>query len=169
MLTHAVRLSPLQPLTEWTLDDGVLTEKRGRRIRRLPLSALRRLDVIARPRRAVRLLFAPLSAVVIPADSFVSPLRHESGAASFEPLLAALLNEGAVAAPNARLATAAPTAAAALLTVAVILGLVALAFAGFAVPLGATAIGLDLGARMLFAAILLMAVHPWMARASSAG
>lgn len=164
MLSHSARLSPLQPPTEWRLQDGVLIETRGRRVRRLPLSALRRLEMTAHPRRAARLLFAPFSAVVIPADSFVSPLRHESGAATFEPLVAALMTEGAMASPRARLASAAPGPAAAVLTVAAILAFVALGFGGLSLALGAAAIGLDFGARMLFAAILLLAVRPWLVR-----
>jgi hypothetical protein len=166
MPTHSARLSPLQAPTVWVLEEGILTERRGRRVRRFSLASLKRLDVIATPRRAVRLRFAPLSAVVIPSDSFAGPLRHESGSATFEPLLAALLSEGATAAPAARLVPAAPEPAAALLTIAAILALVALIFAGSSIPLGAGAIGLDLGARMLFAAILLMAVHPWLVPAS---
>jgi hypothetical protein len=169
MLTHSARLTPLQPPTVWTLQDGVLTERRGRRERRFALTALKRLEVIGTPRRAVRLLFKPISAVVIPSDSFSSPLRHASGAETFEPLLAALLSEGAAAAPSARLSPTAPGPAAVLLTIAAILGLVALAFAGLSIPLHTAAIGLDLGARMLFAAILLMAVHPWLGRPSRTG
>jgi hypothetical protein len=168
MLTHRARLSPLQAPTEWSLDGGVLTEKRGRRVRRFQLANLKRLDVIARPRRAVRLLFKPLSAVVIPADSFVSILRHESGMASFDPLLAGLIAEGAQASPKARMVPVAPGPAAAVLTSAAILALVAVAFAGLSIPLHAARIGLDLGARMLFGAILLMAIHPWLGREAPA-
>ena len=40
--------------------------------------------------------------------------------------------------------------------------LLALGFAGLSLGLGAPAIGLALGARMLFAAILLLAVRPWL-------
>lgn len=161
-MTHRVRLSPLQPQTEWTLEDGVLTERRGRAVRRFPLSTLSRLDLVRRPRRGARLRFGWIATVMIPADSFAGPGRWEDHGATFQPLLDALMAEAAHAAPQARVVTGGADPGAALLSIAIVLGTVAVGFAGLSLALGAPSIGLALGARMLFAAILLLAVRPWL-------
>jgi hypothetical protein len=169
MPSHSARLSPLQPTTEWSLDDGVLSERRGRRLRRFPLSRLKHLEVIARPARSVRLVFSPLSAVIIPCDAVMGLGRRTPGAITFEPLLAALLAQAQTAAPKARLRPTPPGPAAAVLAISAMLSLVALLFAILSTGLGAAGFGLDIGARMLFAALLLLSLHPWLTRCAPSG
>ena len=96
---HRARISPLLPTTEWTLEGGELVERRGARVRRFPLSDLRRLSIADGLARAD---FAR-GRVRIPAQSFASGLRVERHDDTFSALTEALAAQGADAAPQVRL------------------------------------------------------------------
>jgi hypothetical protein len=84
-------------------------------------------------------------------------------AAEFSRFCRALLGQSALASPQARFVRALPPAAGALAGAAGLLGVGALILVLSALAAGAPALGLDLGARMLFAALLVAVPWPWMA------
>lgn len=163
-LVHRARLSPLSPETEWRLDDGVLIETHGRKMRRLPLAELRRIDVS----QGLAVAAFRRGRVRIPAGSFASGLATEDRRESFTALTQALAAQGAASSP--RLQVSARGAAGWRDAVVWIIalsasGAVAILFA--AAAMGALALGLALAARLTFALILALAVWPWLDRGAA--
>ncbi len=89
--------------------------------------------------------------------------RPRDQAEDFSQFCRALLSAAADAAPDARFVTAAPAFAAGLMGALALIGVGAAVVVLFALASGAPALGLDLGARLLFAALILGCLWPWVA------
>ncbi|MDP1616290.1 hypothetical protein [Phenylobacterium sp.] len=157
---HRARISPLLPVTEWTLDAGDLVERRGARVRRFPLSGLRRLTIADGLAQAD---FAKGRAR-IPARSFASGLKLERREDSFIALTEALAAQATAAAPQVRMGQARPQGAEMVIWTITLCGAGAVAVLGAAGLIGAWALGLALAARLVFVLILAAAVLPWIGR-----
>lgn len=157
---HRARISPLLPVTEWTLANGQLIERRGARERRFPLSDLRRLSVTGGLARAD---FAR-GRVRIPARSFGRGGRLEDHGETFVALTEALAAESAAYVPRLRLGQAQPPSADMVVWTIALCGAGALAVMASAAMIGAWALGLALAARLVFVLILAAAVLPWIGR-----
>ncbi|MDP3489473.1 MAG: hypothetical protein Q8R71_04995 [Phenylobacterium sp.] len=157
---HRARISPLLPITEWTLVEGELTERRGVRVRRFPLSELRRLSITEGLARAD---FAR-GRVRIPARSFGRGGRLDDHGPTFVQLTEALASESAAYAPQLRLGRPQRQAAEMLVWTIVLCGSGALAVMAAAAMIGAWALGLALAARLIFVLILTAAALPWIDR-----
>ncbi len=164
---YRARITPLRPETVWVVDGGVLTETSGKRRRAWSLSDLRSAKLVGDAgggRRAVHLSF-PRDRLMIPAQSLSPGLGFEDRSVAFNAFLAALDIE--TAAPRA---AGLPGGATGQLgqALAWAIGLTA-AGAVFmivaALVSGMADLGLALGARLLFAPILLSAALPWLGRA----
>lgn len=157
---HRARISPLLPPTEWTLENGELVERRGARVRRFPLSGLRRLSIADGLARAD---FARGRAR-IPARSFVSGVRLERHDDTFIALTEALAAQATDAAPQVRLGQTRPQAGEMVVWTIALCGAGAVAVIGAAGLIGAWALGLALAARLVFVLILAAAALPWIER-----
>jgi hypothetical protein len=82
--------------------------------------------------------------------------------ASFAPLVRALAERAALAAPNARFATAGFEPGEAFTWTIGLIGLGAAALLLFSISAGAASLGLALSARMVFVLILMLAALPWL-------
>lgn len=84
--------------------------------------------------------------------------------ASYAPFIAALAREVAAAAPTARYTVPAVATQGTVLGTAALLGGGAVALGVFSISAGQTDIGLALASRLLFVAILALALQPWLDR-----
>jgi hypothetical protein len=152
---HRARLSPLQPETVWTLEADALVERRGGRERSWPLATLKAVRIA--PGGA--LLRFGRRRVLLPRRS-LEGLAAEDRSESYEPMVAALAARAPVSRP-------APSALA--VGLVWMIGLSAtgalLLLAGSA-ALGAWSLGAAFAARLLFVALLGVAVLPWLKRPS---
>lgn len=158
-ISHAVRLSPLQAQTVWTLEETEIVERKGARERRFPLAQLHR---VARAGRGATLQFQRRR-LTIPAFSYGEHLRPEDHTASFEAFMAAL----AQAAPSSPIGAPSANGEAILWIMGMMaVGAIAVLFAaGLA---GAWMLGLALACRLVFVVILGAAILPWLRRKPSA-
>lgn len=163
---YAARTAPLRPETAWTLQDHALVETSGGRSRTLPLAGLRAIRLVGAAgtaRRAAHLSFAD-GRVMIPAQSLAGAALFEDRSVAFDAFLTAIERASGVR----------PTGEAAVRRALPLAGglvwAIGLAAAGgvlmmlAAVVSGMPGLGLALGARLLFAAILLAAALPWLNR-----
>ena len=155
----------MQPLTTWRLEDGVLIEQRGKRERRVALNTVRRLHLTpARGRLAAgAILGLPRGQLGVFSGQALT-LRPAAAPETFAPFVAALARAVAEASPTARFTVPAMATQGTVIGAALLLGGGALAVGGFAALAGQVDIGLALGARMAFVAILALALLPWLDR-----
>lgn len=166
MTTYAARITPFGPETAWTVEDGVLTEVSGKRRRSWPLADLRSARLVGDAdggRRAVHLGF-PRDRLMIPAQSLSPGLGFEDRSVAFNAFLRALDVK-----PTAPRAAGLPGRGLGQLGSALgwAIGLTAagaLFMIAAALVSGMADLGLALGARLLFAPILLSAALPWLGR-----
>lgn len=151
--SYAVRLSPLQAETTWTIDKAQIVERRGGRERRFPLMELRG---VTRARRGAVLQFRRRR-LTIPAMSYGQSLRPQEQAQDFDAFLAAI----DAAAPGRTLVRRSPQAEA-LLWIMALVGIGALAVLLASGLAGAWLLGVALASRLVFAVILGAAVLPWL-------
>lgn len=158
---YAARTTPFGPETVWSVQDDALVETRGERRRAWPLDSLRVVKVVGEAgsgRRAAHLVFGK-GRLIVPAQSLSTALTLEDRSAAFDAFLAAL---GATAAAPARPRVRGLAAA--------LVWMIGLTAAGAAFMIvaalvsGMADLGLALGARLLFAPILLSAALPWLGR-----
>ncbi len=157
---------------EFSLDDAVLT-RRGSRSgeRRWPLAGLRRAEigVIARPPgpplRSLVLVFER-GRVVISSQGYAGLGPPRDLTPAFTPFARALLAAAAEAAPDAGFRRARSQAAGALVWAMLLIGFGALATLAAALFGGAFALGLDLGARLVFILLVVASAWPWVAESS---
>lgn len=152
-------------MTTWSLEDGVLIETRGRRMRRIQLSTVRRLHLTpARGRLAAgAILGLPRGQLGVFSGQAVS-LRPGPAPASYAPFIAALARAVARAAPTARFTVPAVATQGTVIGAALLLGGGAMALGVFAISAGQIDIGLALASRLAFVAILALALLPWLDR-----
>lgn len=151
--TYAIRLSPLQAETTWTLDKSQIVERRGARERRFALTELRG---VTRARRGAVLQFRRRR-LTIPAMSYGQDLRTHDRGQDFDAFLAAI----DAAAPGRTLIPRSPQAEA-LLWVMALMGIGALALLLASGLAGAWLLGVALACRLIFVVILGAAVLPWL-------
>jgi hypothetical protein len=164
---YAVRRRPCGPQTVWRLEDGP-------RPRRWPLADLRSLRIETPPKsraltgRIARLGF-PRHGLSLGSHSFGAGFSVLDQTADFTTFVRALCAEAAVRAPRARFEAGGAriagifAGAVAIFTV----GLVVVVLA--TVTAGAYTLGLELGARLAFVLILLVAAWPWLSRLDRRG
>ncbi|MDP2214428.1 hypothetical protein [Phenylobacterium sp.] len=157
---HRARISPLLPITEWTLTDAELVEQRGARIRRFALADLRRISVS----EGLAQIRFTRGQVRIPARSFGRRGQLDDHSDSFARLTEALAAQGAAYAPQLRLGPPRPQGAEMVVWTIALCGAGALAVLGAAATIGAWSLGLALAARLVFVLILAVAVLPWIGR-----
>ena len=152
---------PLAPQESFSIEDGVLVRRIGRRERRWPLNRLKSLtlgvrrSLYAPPVRFVRLTFVGRGLEVIAA----TPQTSDYGA--FVRVLALAAAEQA---PNARFHADGGRLAAVLVGAACLLGAGAAALAVSAVMAGLAPLAIELGARLVFLLIMIFALTPWIGR-----
>jgi len=164
---HAARLRPFGPETVWTVEAGVLTEVSGKRRRTWDLDDLRSAKLVGDAgggRRAVHLSF-PRDRLMIPAQSLSPGLGFEDRSVAFNAFLRALdvepIAPRAAGLPGRSLGQLGSALGWAIgLTAAGALFMIVAALVS-----GMADLGLALGARLLFAPILLSAALPWLGRA----
>ncbi|WP_340645596.1 hypothetical protein [Phenylobacterium sp.] len=159
-ISHSARLSPLQGETVWTLDGEVITEQRGRRVRRFELAKLKGLQSAE---GGAVLTFAR-GRLTIPAMSYTRGLRPENRAASFAAFVGAVAAAAAVTTPGARFRNAGTPMAEPLIWMIGLLGAGALLLLLFAATAGAWTLGVALAARLIFVMILAAGALPWLNR-----
>ncbi len=164
-MQHGAKLGPLQPLTVWRLEDGVLVEERGRRVRRVDLATVRRLHLTPGGRRlsAGATLGLPRGQLGVYSGQAVR-FGGRPPPASYAPFIAELARRVAAANPAARFTVPAVATQGTVIGAVALLGGGALAIAVFAVAAGQIDIGLALASRMAFVAILALSVMPWLDR-----
>lgn len=155
----------MQPLTTWRLEEGVLIEQRGKRERRVPLNTVRRLHITpARGRLAAgAILGLPRGQLGVFSGQALS-LKPVPAPETFAPFVAALARAVAQASPTARFTVPALATMGTVIGAALLLGGGALAIALFSALAGQLDIGLALGSRLAFVAILALALVPWLDR-----
>jgi hypothetical protein len=165
-LIYQARRGPLGKPTTWRLENGALVIE-GPRAARFELSKLRRVALtdgksrLAPGERVLSLGFQRRR-LVISSHGYGRLGMREDNSAAFIPFARAVIEGAAAAAPGAKFQTS-ETAA-----LGVYGAVLALTAAGLALTLLATfavgqyALGLDLGARLAFALILLAAPLPWL-------
>lgn len=154
-VSHAVRLSPLQGETTWTLTGGEVVERRGARERRFPIARLTR---VTRAGRGATLRFGHRH-VSVPSISYGEGFHTEDRRQTFEAFVRAV----GAAAPGAQDRSTAKAAEALMWLIGLVaIGALAVLFAaGLA---GAWLLGVVLACRLIFLAILGVAVLPWIGR-----
>jgi hypothetical protein len=155
----------------WTLQDHALVETSGGRSRALPLAGLRSIRLVGAAgtgRRAAHLTFTD-GRVMIPAQSLSSAALFEDRSVAFDAFLAALERASGIQTTGAmRAARAAPPLASGLVWGIGLTAAGAVLMMVAALISGMPGLGLALGARLLFAAILLAAALPWLGRGGRA-
>jgi hypothetical protein len=161
------RLSLLRPDESFLIDGEDLVRRSGQGDRRWPLTGLREARITRQPlgpqaaRLVLQLRFGPRDHVTLTSHSISGIGRFQDDTAAFRAFALELLAR----APQARLARWGPTTAGSLWLVVIGLGIGALVMVASAIAGGAFALGLDLGARMVFLLLLAAAALPWLARA----
>ena len=149
---HSARLSPIQPETVWTLEDGVVFERRGGHERRFDLKDLK---AVRRAERGAVLIFGR-KRLTLPALSYEG-LRPRDRSESFEAFMSAMPGVDALS-PRSMLGRAP------VYWTMGLMGLGAAALLIFAVIGGALSLGLALAARLIFVMLLAGAALPWLDR-----
>lgn len=169
--SYAARIALLRPETVWSLTDDAIVETSGRRARSQRLADLRAIRLAGAAgtgRRAAHLTFKR-GRMIIPAQSLAGAAVLEDRSADFDAFLAALRRASGVSAGSAVEPKAGTTSlAAAVLWGMGLTGAGAVLMVLAALSSGMPGLGLALGARLLFAAILMAAALPWLGRDRSA-
>ncbi len=146
------------------MQDDALVEKAGARERRWALADLKLLRLAGlpnSPRRAVGLQFAK-GRSVIPSHSWRGPGRFDDRTETWSPLVRALAERSADAAPRARFTTAGLELGEAFLWTMGLLGIGAAVLLVASISAGAASLGIALAARLVFLLILMLAALPWL-------
>lgn len=151
--SYAVRLSPLQAETTWTIDKAQIVERRGARERRFPLTELRG---VTRARQGAVLQFRRRR-LTIPAMSYGQDLRPHERGHEFDAFLAAI----DAAAPGRTLVRRSAQVEA-MLWVMALVGVGALAVLLASGLAGAWLLGVALASRLVFVVVLGAAILPWL-------
>jgi dihydroneopterin aldolase len=153
----------------FSLEDGDLVRVGSRSgTRRFSLRSLRRAE-LRRIRQGRTVLAYSLALrfedgrVVISSMGYVGLGRPVDQSAAFARFCRAVLRQAAAASPGARFVTAAAPAAGALAGAVILLAAGAMLVFLSALAAGEPALGLDLGARLLFVALLSACPWPWLA------
>lgn len=172
---YSQRTNLLRAVEQFSIEDDQLVRRMARaRERRWSLAGLRR-AVLSRQmiggsagRLMLQLSFQRQRGVVLTSHSVRGLGRFEDQTAAFKAFARTLLDQGLAAAPQARLDRSGKINASALWWAIGALACGALVVAGSAMASGASALGLDLGARLVFLMLLISAVLPWIDRRGAA-
>lgn len=171
------RTNLLRAAEEFSVEDGALVRRMGGSAReaRWPLAGLRRAVLVRHPiggqarRLMLQLSFHRGRGVVLTSHSIAGLGRFDDRTAAFKTFGRRLLAEALAASPELRLSHAGALTASSLWWVIAALACGALVVAASAMASGATALGLDLGARLVFLLLLASCILPWMDGRAAAG
>lgn len=173
MTAYAVRQGAFRGETTWRLTEGALIESQaGRRERVWPFSALRLIRIAPGANRYVpgetvmRMVFRR-GAVNIGSHSFRGLALYEDQSRAFATWVRAVCAEAARTAPGARFEAGVIWTGGVFLGAMVLLGAGVAALLVVSLSTGASALGLDLAARLSFGLMLMIAVQPWLSAAGS--
>lgn len=169
-VSYAVRETPLRGETVWSLADGDLVRTRGGQETRRPLVGLTRMTLRRRLNRygpdvALAQLRFGRTTLAFSSQGWRGLGQPEDRTADFAAFVRALAAEAADHAPTARYQIAGQAAAwsqGGLYWIAALLGAALLTMVVMALSARQLALGLDLGARLLFVLIMLLAAAPWL-------
>jgi hypothetical protein len=171
--SYLVRPSPLRAAHVWSVEDACLIRRGGARDRAWSLGALTRMTLSRQANRygpdirLVQLRFGR-RAVAFSSQSWAAVGRPEDHTRAFAAFVRALAAAAAAEAPSARFEVGGRWAVpGSVYWIAALLGAAIAALAAVAVAAGEAALGLELGARMLFVLILLLAAAPWLPGAAA--
>jgi hypothetical protein len=163
----------LRAVEEFTIEDGQLVRRMARgREARWPLGSMTRATLVGYPmgrrsnRLSLQLSFHRRRGVVLTSHSIAGLGRFDDRTAAFKAFGRRLLNETKAVAPSLRLARSGAVTASSLWWVIAALACGALVVVATAMASGATALGLDLGARLTFLLLLAACALPWTDRLS---
>ena len=168
--SYTVRETPLRGETVWSVEDGDLVRRRAGQETRRPLTALTRMTLRRRLNRygpdvALAELRFGRTAFAFSSQGWRGLGQPEDRSAAFSAFVRALAAHAADHAPSARFQVAGQAAAwsqGGLYWIAALLGAALLTMVVMALSARQLALGLDLGARLLFVLILLLAAAPWL-------
>lgn len=165
------RTNLLRPTESFSLEDGVLVRRMdGGRETRWPLAELERATLARHPvggqthRLQLQLRFRRRRGVVLTSHSLEGLARSEDQTAGFKAFGRRLLEQAETISPRLRLAQAGSVTVSTLWWIVGALGAGALVVAASAVASGDGALGLDLGARLVFLLLLIVSILPWVGR-----
>jgi hypothetical protein len=168
------RTSLLRATESFSIEGGDLVRRmEGGRETRWPLARLRRAAVARRAiglqarRLTLQLSFAGRRGVVLTSHSVEGVGRFDDQTVAFKAFCRQLLDRATAEAPHLRLERSGVLTASALWWTIGALACGALVVAGSALAGGATTLGLDLGARLIFLLLLAACLLPWMTRATA--
>lgn len=168
---YSQRTNLLRPTESFCLEDGALVRRmEGGREMRWPLAELERATLARHPiggqahRLMLQLGFHRRRGVVLTSHSIRGLARFEDGTPAFKAFGRELLRQAGAASPRLRLARAGSVTASSLWWIVGALGAGALVVAASAIASGDGALGLDLGARLVFLLLLIIAILPWINR-----
>jgi hypothetical protein len=171
--SYAVRQSPLRPPVIWSLEDGALVRRGAGAQKTWPLATLTRLTLTRQANRYgpdIRLaqLRFGRAAVAFSSQTWVGVGHSEDQTRAFAVFVRDLAAQAAPLAPAARFQIGGRASIpGGLYWIAALLGAGVVALAAVALTAGEVALGLELGARLLFVLILLFAVAPWLPGAAA--
>jgi hypothetical protein len=162
------RLNLLGPEEHLSLEGGTLVRRTGKGEQRLALAELREARISRHPlgphtsRLVLQLRFQGRRPMPLTSHSITAVGRFRDDTAAFRGFALELLRR----APQARLARGGSAAVNSAWLIIVGLGFGALVMVGAAAAGGALALGLDLGARMVFLVLIAASALPWLGRAA---
>lgn len=167
MDAYRQRLNLLRPEESFRLDGADLVRRNDRGEQRWPLSELRQARIARQPlgpqlsRLLLQLSFGRRDRITLASHSISGVGRFQDETMAFRSFALELL----LRAPQARLSRGGAGTAGSLWLVIIGLGIGALVMVASAIAGGALALGLDLGARMVFLLLLTASALPWLTRA----
>lgn len=163
------RTNMLRAAEDFSIEDGELVRRMGSaRQVRWPLAGLRRAVLVRHPigRHASRLMlqlsFHRNRGLVLTSHSIAGLGRFDDRTVAFKAFARCLLDEARALSPDLRLTRSGALTASGLWWVMAALACGALVVAASAMASGATALGLDLGARLVFLLLLASCILPWL-------
>lgn len=161
----------LRAVETFTIEDGDLVRRMARGGEaRWPLAAMTRATLVRHPiggrsdRLLLQLSFHRRRGVILTSHSIAGIGRFDDRTMAFKAFGRRLLDQAQVVAPNLRLVRSGALTASSLWWVIGALACGALVVAASAMSSGATALGLDLGSRLVFLLLLASCILPWMGR-----
>jgi hypothetical protein len=168
------RTNLLRPEEHFTIVDGRLVRRMaGRREASWPLAGLRRAQLMRHAiggpanRSMLQLSFRGRRGVILTSHSVLGLSRFDDRTAAFKRFGRDLLDQAMALTPGVRLGRAGALSASALWWAIGALGCGAVVVTASAMASGATALGLDLGARLAFLMLVVAAAAPWVDRGAA--
>ena len=173
---YSQRTNLLRAAEDFSIEDGQLVRRMARgREARWPLAELRRAVLVRlligrhASRLMLQLSFHRRRGVVLTSHSVAGLGRFDDRTPAFKAFGRRLLDQAVAASPEVRLARSGALTASSLWWAIAALACGAVVVMASAMAGGATALGLDLGARLVFLLLLACCILPWIDRRAAAG